>query len=1611
MRRTRALLTSAVAIVWIAASPHAARAAETCGDGVDNDSDLMADEGCNPAAVTGVCESPLDCSQTGQIAPKSGNVTYRLPQDLNIATPYGPSLTFQRFYVSQYEPGGGAPAYRTSMGPHWGHEYMSWLDKNTTPNPDQVIVHLPDGRDVLFQYSSTSGGHDYYTPQEGFHADYLRQSTSTPYGWELRSLTGEVLEYDWSSPTGKLTGIKDSVGNKLSVSYNGSGLVDKVVDASGKKRLLFGYTGSVVTSVDYQTVDGGTPTTRVTVAITYTSGNPTAVSIGGSSVQTMQYTSGYLTKVLDAGSNDLIAYQYLSGASGKVVRATTEAGEIGFDYSGARADCSGGLVIGFNRASATACDDDADCGSDYVCAGETNPAAANTGVCYRAARCVTTTSPDEDLIDTVAAISGGGGGSGGCTGACAPTTEYDWGSTPDLAGTEQADGTWTSYQRNSDGMVTLMARGDTDSDPTNAGGHKTWFFYGDSNFPGRVTETRRLSELKAFQPSVSCDASNTTDCTRSIYTYTAGGQVATRNDQGFTLDATGATVSYSYTTSYSYDAYGRLTQVDGPLSGSHDVTDYTYWSSTDVLKDGYRKEIKRKKDSSSYVVTTLAEYGIWGTATSQQDPDGTYTCSTYDAGRGALTETRVAMAGQTSCGTVDGTDLVTTYTYDSALRLTRTQRPIGNCEHREYDTRGRIWKIKERDDCNAVSSGDTIQYNYATSGDVVQSIKYLDAAGNIKRELEYAYTDGMQLAQDINPVNKSYWKAFTYGSDGKLSQVDHENGLGKTAWLWDTLDREDALRRYKTASTYDEWDTSYAAQLGRPRQVEDDDAKSITTTWDDLGRKVKVVSPDSGTTLYVQDAAGRVVTMVEADGTAGEVSHAFTYDHLGRMLTADYGTENCGVGQPVDIEYGYDTPPVSCPGGATCARQAGRLAYVRSTLLCNASYGDKTLDQEVFYSYDAAGRVEQEYLRDDSGRVAAQSYEWDKNGNNTKVTAPSGTYMSWVFGSTDNSDRDKVSSLTRSGTTVASSFKWLPFGPVSSYRQQNLTNVNIKVDAKLTWNAAYRPASVLYEDMLGADLFQIVYSEDAKGRTTVRDYSSAATGVQDAYFTYDWQDRLLCDAAVSGSCPTSGTNLKSNINGSPPYTASNDRTQILHRHPSYGTYTYTFTLASGKDQIASMTTSPSTGTTTFTWDDRGNRTGDDSNAYSNDERTYTYDGRSNVRQITGKRYVWPSWQTYTLTNAYDHKGRRVFKSYSAGGSEAQWFFYYDLEDRLIEVKHTPNISSPSTYSIYQFYWVGRRAIAYWQIDYPAVTTTRRFLHSDESDRVLEAWSWPTSGYTARQWALNDDAFGWDEVVLGVAIFQPLRERGSFRYYDGETTSLNGSASGLRPPLLASASSARRVEDSLTATTFVPVASRTMFQRGPTAGGYARPSDYTEVLAEDGEACNKPGGPCCQGYSQNFEGTCVIDDSSMFGGSVWDGTLAGSACADAEWNGGWWDPGGCDIGEPLPPDDPSGDDQGADPDPENPNCNRPGAPPGSICNEGGVDNPRPPPHCVRQCLGPMDVGLQFCLNDGLHSPYECAELAAAFYQRCIRQCYTSPSDTGQATPWGHWHWVVNSITGD
>jgi hypothetical protein len=128
----RTLLTGfALALVMTAS----ANAAEICGNGLDDDADNLADEGCYPGLTTGQCESPLSCDETGMVSPSTGSLRYSLEPDVAPKVPYGPGIGLRRFYTSMYAPGGAAPVYRKAMGDRWQHTYMTWLDKLTARTP------------------------------------------------------------------------------------------------------------------------------------------------------------------------------------------------------------------------------------------------------------------------------------------------------------------------------------------------------------------------------------------------------------------------------------------------------------------------------------------------------------------------------------------------------------------------------------------------------------------------------------------------------------------------------------------------------------------------------------------------------------------------------------------------------------------------------------------------------------------------------------------------------------------------------------------------------------------------------------------------------------------------------------------------------------------------------------------------------------------------------------------------------------------------------------------------------------------------------------------------------------------------------------------------------------------------------------------------------------------------------------------------------------------------------------------------------------------------------------------------------------------------------------
>lgn len=1387
----------------VLALPSTLLAAEICGNGLDDDADNLQDEGCYPAITTGVCESPLSCGETGMISPSTGSLHYSLPPDVAPKVPWGPGIGFRRFYTSQYDPGAGAPVWKKPLGDRWQHTYMSWLTLTGAGAGSKISLHTSRGQDIQFTFSSGDGLVDFYTPQPGFHFSSMTvRRTCNIMGCSITSirlatLTGETWIYNAS---GKLSSVQDAGLKSVSLSYDGNGQVSTVTDSQGSRRLLFNYTSNQLSSLQFQILISSVWTTQHTTSYGYTSGALTTVTIGGELAQNNTYTSGYLTRIADGASKPIVNFTYAAASDGAAVRADTVSGMIGVERNSSRASCSGKTAVYFNLGSAATCTNDAGCASGQMCGAID---ASGFGRCFRGGRCLTLTSPSEDLVTTVAPLAPSGHT---CDGACLDVAQYIWntgGNAIDLKATRDphpsGTGAYETRAFNVNGLPVKISYGDPDDSPDNTNGARTVYLFYDTTFPGKVSEIRRKSDL---DPN-SCTESVATGCARTLYFYNANGKPSMVREIGTTLNTAGLNAAYQHDTEYSYDSNNRLTQIALTHGTASDTTEFTYWSSSDPLKNGFLQDLKRKRNATDYLTSSSATYDFWGNPTTLAGSDtdaghatGSLTCLTFSAARGQLTSRREAMAGQSDCTTPNAADITTSWARDSALRLTQLTRPDGSCmfyEHGHTDSTrpAHLLRTKRRDDCNAASAGDRQEFLYDAEG-LVTEIQTYDAANVLTSKKPFSYFDSRRLEKTFNPVDTSKFTGFVYDDRGDISQVssvDASGSLGKTVYNRAGVPGQDnrvtSVDRYKTASLFDTWNLLYD-WTGNQSKVTDSDTKSIETVRDDLGRVVKLITPDKQyPTLTVYDNANRVVHINDNFGSTGGV-HTFAYDGLGRLLAADYTDPVCAAAAPQpEIKQVFDTlagSGVSCPAGMTCARTGGRLAYVKAKLLCSSTYSatDGTLDQETFFDYDDAGRVIREYIRDDAGRIADHLYTWTKTGELASVTTPSGAVLGSTFGSAgSNSDTDRITAIwrTNSSTPIADAITWFPYGPLKQYNQQHLIS-NKAQRTVISRNLAYRITNIAVENQSnGADTFAVAIAEDAKGRVTKRDYSQAAAGVQDSYFLYDNQDRLLCETTnVVSSCPTSGTNIK-NSRTATAFTAAGDWRELLRPVPGSTGLMNSFNPSGyGASHQVTMVRqndgTPQLGDTVFGYDAQGSRSFDDNTStLTNDRRDYTYDGRGNVINVHGKYFSGGTWRDYDVGSAFDAKNRRIMKSFrdATTGVIAQWFFYYDLADRLIEVKHTPNVGSASMYTHFQLFWLRDRLVLFWQTDLPAAIVSRRYTATDEAERIVDMWSWPASGNAIRAWAISPAVWGPDTNLVGPTVFQPQLFAG--QYCDPEVAAL------------------------------------------------------------------------------------------------------------------------------------------------------------------------------------------------------------------------------------------------
>jgi len=392
---------------------------------------------------------------------------------------------------------------------------------------------------------------------------------------------------------------------------------------------------------------------------------------------------------------------------------------------------------------------------------------------------------------------------------------------------------------------------------------------------------------------------------------------------------------YTYTATYTHDANGKITSIDGPRSDAQDVIAFDYDLTTGFLRSMTQPVIG---------TTTFSNHDGLGNPRTATDPNNNVTTYTFDAlsritavkapGDTNALQITYATSGCSSCGG------------GSKARIDLITMPEGNIIDFDYDSFGNLSTIKD-------SQNNSINYTYDSEGNrLTEQIK--DGSGSLQKTLSFTYDELNRLKKVVNPDS---FAEYAYDFRGSRKSTKDPKG-NTTNYDYDTLKRLTTVTQPDSIATNFGYTTS-----DNLTTVADANGNTTTYKYDDQGRVYQVLSPDTGTTTYAYDPAGNLTSKTDAKG----VTISYTYDALNRLTLIDFPADT-------DIVYTYDT----CPNGK------GRL--------CAMADASGTTS----YEYSPKGQVTKE-TKVISGHTYITQYTYDQNGNVKTMTYPSGKVIDYHY--------------------------------------------------------------------------------------------------------------------------------------------------------------------------------------------------------------------------------------------------------------------------------------------------------------------------------------------------------------------------------------------------------------------------------------------------------------------------------------------------------------------------------------------------------------------------------------------------------------------------------------
>ena len=971
---------------------------------------------------------------------------------------------------------------------------------------------------------------------------------------------------------------------------------------------------------------------------------------------------------------------------------------------------------------------------------------------------------------------------------------------------------------------------------------------------------------------------------------------------GYTRDITGAVTLQTHTSTTTYDALGRTTGTNGPMPDAthYDVSTVVYYNTGDASLAAFPHNLGNIKSVSHYVgtattntarTTTYSEYDRFGVPHRIVNPNGvtttyssttdrlTWTITILSAANVALNTSMVVLnTNGTVRAAVDGDNICTTFEYSDATgfvgaptKIKRTNTSSGICallpingttgevEIRTYvaGEADRLASIKRYQ--NGVEQFSYSGFSYGPDRKVVAA-STLDSA----QPFTFQYTDVLP--------------------SGATAPTGPSAGAWKTQTGADDFARPAFLYRFLGSTNKQHYNFAYASPFTpRPttmtRGLNGAVASTTTFVYDDFGRLVQTVTPETGTTNFAYDLAGNLTAKRIGVGTALVRTSQYTYDSLGRVLFVDNDTENpvvCATAtgpEPTPIsdeEYTYDTAPAGfTAAGWSCGTtnsQVGQISSATAVVQCTGGASSTTVKRARLYCYDGIGRLASVSFSTVTGGVAGavakMPFFYSAGSRMTSYGGPSNSNLQ--TGTVLDPSSGRPSQLRVSVTAppflllfvypLASNLTYRAFGPLTGFDtpiSQPVTSGNTR---KLTMRATYRA-----DDALQSLSWQGVPATGTPPTVSylvqIYGYGPAGamvsrfdTGAQTSrFYQYDALMRLTCEARGDSAgvqptyadCTTSSARLVAqhtyNDGASalaPPDTrASSFTNHIAGAGPYQSTATETYTYAGAGSGRVTTISRGAGNDLVLGYDALGRRSFDyDSIDPTRSRRDYTYLPNGQLGKIVARS---AGGAAYNTTIRYDHAGLPV--TVSSGNDSYELF--WDDQSRLIDMVVTkqPIINTGIFTVRWHYHYLGAsllaatREVEQGTYDtsgaYQKVWTVKRFwVIADERGlphRMLDEQG-------AEYWRATWDAAGWRTISTQAADMQVwfgLPGQLLLPYTDAYTSGLVGGVTKTwyRAPI---AINQWRAYDALTGMYLQPDDADRIGRTDPEGYAYARSSPTT-----------------------------------------------------------------------------------------------------------------------------------------------------------------------------------------